>query len=160
MMRGRKRCGSARSQQGHTTERPARWSNARDPIRAGGQKRPRVPMGSCQWRPQVNSPLSSGAHDKARQVRLATGCAQAETENREPSSFLQWAAMVKAGKHPCQTVDRQTFNSVCLAMFSKSRSVLSSVRPWRTHRWAINASMVPTCTPARRQLFRRAAASM
>ena len=62
-------------------------------------------------------------------------------------------------KNPCQTVDRQTFNSVCFATLSKSRSVLNSVRPCRIHRWAISASTVPACTPTRWQLFLRAAAS-
>jgi RIO kinase 1 len=78
----------------------------------------------------------------------------------ERPSRIPWEATSSDLRHSRQTVDCQTFNSVCLAMFSKSRSVLNRVRPWRIHRWAINASMVPACTPARRQLFLRLAASM
>jgi len=42
---------------------------------------------------------------------------------------------------------------------AKSRSVVSSVRSCRRHSWTSTASIVPICTPRRRQALRTSAAS-
>lgn len=90
------------------------------------------------------------------------GLATHRSEGRLESALpVTTGGLIRVGHHCLRApaFAGQISNGQCFAARTKSLSVVSSVSSWRMQSWASKASMVPICTPARRQAFRTPAAA-